>query len=61
MTQIIKKYFGNWKSVFNWKTIFASICGISNKWFQSYLVEHQQFVSSNNSESSQLKVPCGIP
>ena len=26
-----------------------------------YLVEHQQFVFSNNSESSQLKVPCSIP
>ena len=40
--------------------IYYVICGISNKWFQSYLANCQQFVSLNNSKSSQLRVLYGV-
>ena len=40
---------------------YCGICDISNKGFQSYLANRQQFVLLNNSDSFRLKVICGIP
>ena len=43
------------------KLNYYGIRGISDKCFQSYFTNRQQFVSLNNSESSRLKVLCGVP
>ena len=32
------------------------ICGLANKWFESYLANHKQFVSINDFESSTLSI-----
>ena len=43
------------------KLNYHGIRSISNKWFQSYLVNRQQSVSLHNSESSRLKLLWGVP
>ena len=43
------------------KLNYYGIGSISNKSFQSYLVNRQQLVSLNNFGSFQLKVLCGVP
>ena len=37
------------------------ICGLANKWFESYLANRKQFVSINGFESSTSNITCGVP
>ena len=43
------------------KLNYYGICGFSKKWFQLFLAKRQQFATLNNSQSSRLKVICGVP
>ena len=61
MTQIIIKKLDVESPTLIKKLYYQSTRGISNKWFKSDLAEHQRFIFSNNSESSRLKAPRGIP
>ena len=37
-------------------------CGLAaNKWLESYLAKHKQFVSVNGFESSTSSITCGVP
>ena len=35
--------------------------GLPNKWFESHLADHKQFVSVNGFESSTSSITCGVP
>ena len=35
--------------------------GISNNWFENYLTDRTQFVSIEGTNSSSLKMTCGVP
>ena len=37
------------------------IRGVANKWFSSYLTDRHQYVSYNDTTSTQKKTVCGVP
>ena len=39
----------------------TGIRGITNKWFESYLEDRQQFVSVNDYNSEYASIPTGVP
>ena len=43
------------------KLCHYDICGLANKWFESYLANRKQFVSINGFESSTSSITCGVP
>ena len=50
----------------DYSTLLSKLChygirGLANKWFESYLANHKQFVSINGFESSTSSITCGVP
>ena len=43
------------------KLCHYGIYGLTNKWFESYLANHNQFVSINGFASSTSSITCGVP
>ena len=42
------------------KLCHYGICGLTNKWFESYLANRKQFVSINGFASSTSSITCGM-
>ena len=43
------------------KLCHYGICGLTNKWFESYLANRKQFKSINGFASSSSSITCGVP
>ena len=43
------------------KLCHYGICGLTKKWFESYLANHKQFVSINGFASNTLSIESGVP
>ena len=40
---------------------YYGIRGVANNWFTSYLRDHRQTVTINNTTSSEKNISCGVP
>ena len=40
---------------------YYDITGVAFKWFQSYLIDRQQYVTYNGIQSSKKLIKCGVP
>ena len=45
----------------NQKLNFYGICGVAEKWIESYFSDRKQFVKICESSSNALGVSCGVP
>jgi hypothetical protein len=43
------------------KMEYYGIRGVANNWFTSYLRDHRQTVTINNTTSSEKNISCGVP
>ena len=49
------------RSILLSKLCHYRLCGLANKWFESYLANRKQFVSINGFESSTSYMTCSVP